>query len=60
MNAVLDRFTHETNQAVISGSDGSAPESFSLFLSLVDNWTGIFVLGFCQQRGIDTNGMEIT
>ncbi len=59
VNAEFDGFTHKTDQSPISGGEGSAPEPFSLFLSSIGTCAGIYVLGFCQQRGIDTNGMEI-
>ena len=59
VNAEFNGFTHKTDQAPISGGEGSAPEPFSLFLSSIGTCAGIYVLGFCQQRGIDTNGMEI-
>ena len=59
VHAEINGFTHKTDQAVISGGEGSAPEPFSLFLSSIGTCAGFYVLGFCQQRGIDTNGMEI-
>ena len=59
VNAELDGFTHKTDQALISGGDESAPEPFSLFLSSIGTCTGIYVLSFCQERNIDTTGMEI-
>ncbi len=59
VNAEIDGFTHKTDQALISGGEESAPEPFSLFLSSIGTCTGIYVLRFCQERGIDTNDMEI-
>ena len=59
MNAELDGFIHKTDQALISGGDESAPEPFSVFLSSIGTCTGIYVLRFCQERNIDTAGMEI-
>ncbi len=59
VNAEYKGFTHKTDQAITSGGDQSAPEPFSLFLSSIGTCAGIYVLGFCQQRGIDTTGMEI-
>jgi ribosomal protein S12 methylthiotransferase accessory factor len=59
VNAEINGFTHKTDQAVISGGEGSAPEPFSTFLSSIGTCAGIYVLGFCQQRGIETDGMEI-
>lgn len=59
VNAEFNGFTHKTNQAITSGGEGSAPEPFALFLTSIGTCAGIYVLGFCQQRGIDTKGMEI-
>jgi ribosomal protein S12 methylthiotransferase accessory factor len=52
-------FTQKTDQPVHLGGEGSAPTPFELFLSSMGTCAGIFVLGFCQQRGIDTTGIEI-
>jgi len=59
VNAAFNGFTHKTDQAVTSGGDGSAPEPFALFLASIGTCAGIYVLGFCQQRGIDIDGLEI-
>jgi ribosomal protein S12 methylthiotransferase accessory factor len=59
VNADFNGFTHKTDQAITSGGEGTAPEPFTLFLSSIGTCAGIYVLGFCQQRGIDTVGMEI-
>jgi len=59
VNAEYDGFTHETDQARISGGDESAPEPFSTFLSSIGTCAGIYVLRFCQERNINTKGMEI-
>ena len=44
----------ETNQ------DGSAPAPFALFLASIATCAGIYVLNFCLQRGLETEGLEIT
>lgn len=38
---------------------GSAPTPFALFLSSIGTCAGIYVLGFCQQRGLPTDGIRI-
>jgi putative redox protein len=43
----------ETNQ------DGSAPAPFALFLASIGTCAGIYVLSFCQQRGLSTDGLKI-
>jgi ribosomal protein S12 methylthiotransferase accessory factor len=37
----------------------SAPTPFELFLSSIGTCAGIYVLGFCQQRGLPTDGIQI-
>src|SRR5512147_3030926 len=37
----------------------SAPMPFELFLSSIGTCAGIYVLGFCQQRGLSTDGIQI-
>jgi putative redox protein len=37
----------------------SAPTPFDLFLSSIATCAGIYVLGFCQQRGLSTEGIQI-
>jgi putative redox protein len=38
---------------------GSAPTPFATFLASVGTCAGIYVLGFCQQRGLPTEGIRI-
>jgi len=59
VNAEIDGFIHKTDQALISGGEGSAPDPFSLFLSSIGTCAGIYVLRFCQERDINTSSMEI-
>jgi len=40
-------------------SGGSAPTPFALFLSSIGTCAGIYVLGFCKQRGLPTEGVQI-
>ena len=37
----------------------SAPAPFELFLASIGTCAGIYVLGFCQQRGLPTEGIRI-
>jgi len=37
----------------------SAPSPFELFLASIGTCAGIYVLGFCQQRGLSTEGIQI-
>ncbi len=36
-----------------------APTPFAVFLSSIGTCAGIYVLGFCQQRGLSTEGIRI-
>ena len=60
VNASYDGFTIETDQDPDSGGDGSAPEPFALFLASLATCSGIYVLGFCQNRQIPHEGIQIT
>ena len=53
VNADYGSFTIETNQ------DGTAPPPFALFLASIGTCAGIYVLNFCKQRGLPTDGLEI-
>jgi ribosomal protein S12 methylthiotransferase accessory factor len=37
----------------------SAPMPFDLFLASIGTCAGIYILGFCQQRGLPTDGIQI-
>ncbi|MBF0139518.1 MAG: OsmC family protein [Magnetococcales bacterium] len=60
VDATFDKFTVKTDQKVIDGGEDSAPQPFMLFLSSLATCAGIFVLGYCQSRGIDTTGISLT
>jgi ribosomal protein S12 methylthiotransferase accessory factor len=45
---------------IATNQDGSAPPPFALFLASIGTCAGIYVLSFCKQRGLSTDGMEIT
>ncbi len=50
----------KTDQPVRAGGDGSAPSPFELFLGSIATCAGIYALGFCNSKGIDTKGMNIS
>jgi ribosomal protein S12 methylthiotransferase accessory factor len=60
VNAVIDGFTVKTDQALHSGGENSAPTPFSLFIASLGTCAGIYIKSFCDQRGIDTDGVHIT
>ena len=55
VDAHFGSFTIPTDQPPAA----SAPTPFAVFLSSIGTCAGIYVLGFCQQRGITTEGIRI-
>jgi ribosomal protein S12 methylthiotransferase accessory factor len=60
VDAQFGGFTIKTDQPPQSGGEGSAPTPFELFLASMGTCAGIYVVGFCKQRGISTEGIRIT
>jgi ribosomal protein S12 methylthiotransferase accessory factor len=50
--------TVKTDQPIPAG-EGSAPTPFAVFLASIGTCAGIYVLGFCQSRGIPTDGVRV-
>lgn len=48
-----------TDQPVADGGSGSAASPFVTFLASIGTCAGIYVLGFCRQRGISTDGLRL-
>jgi len=48
-----------TDQSVKAGGEASAPEPFDLFLASIATCAGVFALGFCQSRNIDSTGLGL-
>ena len=59
VDAHFGPYTVPTDQPPTGGGDGSAPTPFALFLSSMGTCAGIYVLGFCRQRGLSTDGIRI-
>ena len=55
VDAHFGPFTVQTDQP----PEASAPAPFDLFLSSIGTCAGIYVLGFCRQRGLPTEGLKI-
>ena len=55
VDAHFGPFTIQTDQPPIA----SAPTPFATFLASLGACAGIYVLGFCQQRGLPTEGIRI-
>ena len=59
VDAHFGPYTVNTDQPPMSGGEGSAPTPFAVFLSSIGTCAGIYVLGFCKQRGLPTDGIRI-
>jgi ribosomal protein S12 methylthiotransferase accessory factor len=51
--------TVPTDQPAGGGGEDSAPMPFELFLASIGTCAGIYILGFCRQRGLPTEGIRI-
>jgi putative redox protein len=59
VDAHFGPYTVKTDQPPSGGGQGSAPAPFSLFLASIGTCAGIYVLGFCRQRGLPTEGIRL-
>ena len=59
VDAHFGPYTVKTDQPPTGGGAGSAPTPFAVFLSSIGTCAGIYVLGFCMQRGLPTEGIRI-
>jgi ribosomal protein S12 methylthiotransferase accessory factor len=59
VDAHFGDFTIPTDQPPSGGGIGSAPTPFATFLSTIGTCAGIYVLGFCRQRSIPTDGIRL-
>lgn len=55
VDAHFGPFTVKTDQPPVA----SAPTPFATFLASIGTCAGIYVLGFCQQRGLPVEGIRI-
>lgn len=53
-------FSVLTDQPSYAGGDGSAPSPFDLFLTSLATCAGYYVLAFCKQRELATEGIYLT
>lgn len=60
VDAGFHGFTVHTDQPKDHGGDGTAPAPFELFLASIGTCAGFYVLRFCQQRGLATEGLGLT
>jgi len=59
VDALVGAHVVHTDQPVSAGGADDAPAPFDLFLASLATCAGIYVLGFCQARGIPTEGIEL-
>jgi len=59
VNAEYKGHIIETDQPIKSGGEDSAPEPFSLFLASIATCAGIYVKSFCDQRNLNSEGIEL-
>ncbi len=58
VNAQFESFTVETDQPR-PGGEGAAPTPFQLFFASMATCAGAYIAGFCQKRGIPTEGIKL-
>lgn len=58
VDARFGPYTVSTDQPQPHGT-GSAPTPFATFLASIGTCAGIYVLSFCRQRGLPTEGIRI-
>lgn len=59
VDASFGGFRVATDQPVAEGGEGTAPPPFDLFLASLATCAGIYVLRFCQERGIPADGVRL-
>ena len=59
VDVAVGPFVIHTDQSFAHGGEGSAPEPFDLFLASIGACAGLYVLGFCQSRGISTDRIRL-
>jgi putative redox protein len=60
VNSTYKGFSVETDQPKDEGGDGTAPEPYDLFLASIGTCAGVYVVYFCDERGLDSKGIKMT
>jgi ribosomal protein S12 methylthiotransferase accessory factor len=60
VNADYKGMVIATDQPVYAGGEGTAPAPFDLFLVSIAACAGYYVLAFCKQRRLPTEGIYLT
>lgn len=59
VNAEFNGFTVHTDQPIRAGGENTAPSPYDTFLASLGTCAGIYIVGFCESRGISHEGIEI-
>jgi putative redox protein len=59
VDAHFGPYTVATDQPPMGGGRGEFPTPFATFLAAIGTCAGIYVLGFCRQRGISAEGIRL-
>lgn len=59
VDAQYKGFTVHTDQPPSAGGEGAAPTPLDLFLCSIGTCAGLYVLAFCQERDIPTEGARL-
>jgi putative redox protein len=59
VDAQVGSFVVQTDQPAELGGEGTAVAPYELFLASLATCAGIYALGFCQSRGLSTEGLAL-
>ena len=59
VDALYKGFTIKTDQPKHNGGGGEHPAPFDFFLASLGTCAGIYVLSFCQERNLPTDGLKL-
>jgi len=59
VDAEFNGFTISTDQPKDEGGEGTAPEPYDLFVASLGTCAGVYILSFCQERGIPTQDLKV-
>ncbi len=60
VDVTFDAHTVHTDQPVSGGGEDTAPAPYDLFLASIASCAGIYIVGFCQGRGVDPSLVRLT
>ena len=60
VNATYKGFTIKTDQPKNDGGDNSAPEPYDLFLASIGTCAGVYIVYFCESRGIPADDITMS